>query len=60
MGAPGRQWACAADGAADLRADYLLLLYRVHCLVLGPVYPAVANIESYTRTLCPKSFSAKT
>ena len=48
MGAPGRQWACAADGTADLRADYLLLLYRVHCLVLGPVYPAVANIENYS------------
>lgn len=60
MGALGRQWVCAANDAADLRADYLLLLRRVHCLVWGPVYPVVADIESYTRTLCPKSFSAKT
>lgn len=60
MGAPGRQWACAADGAADLRVNHLLLLRRVHCPALGPVYPAMADIESYTRTLCPKIFSAKT
>lgn len=60
MGAPGRQWACAADGTADLRADHLLLLCHVHYFVLGPFYSAVADIESYTRTLCPKSFSAKT
>jgi hypothetical protein len=57
-GTPGGQRACAAGSAADFRADYLLLR-RLYGFVSGACHPAMADIESYTRTLCPKSFSSK-
>ena len=46
MGTPGGQRACAADGAADLRTDRLLLLRCLFGLVPDSGCPALADIEN--------------